>query len=81
MVRGEALLMAAYGGLLGVLIGLELGHAVASVLMDGIEVPVVVPGGRLGLYAVVAVLAAVAAATLPARRAAKLDVLAAVSTA
>lgn len=81
MVRVQALLMAAYGGLLGVLIGLELGHAVASVLMDGIEVPVVVPGGRLGLYAVVAVLAAVAAATLPARRAAKLDVLAAVSTA
>jgi putative ABC transport system permease protein len=81
MVRVEALLMAAYGSLLGVLIGLELGHAVASVLMDGIEVPVVVPGGRLALYAVLAVVAAVAAATLPARRAAKLDVLDAVSTA
>jgi putative ABC transport system permease protein len=81
MVRVEALLMAAYGGLLGVVIGLGLGQAVASVLMDGIEVPVVVPGGRLALFAVVAVVAAVAAATLPARRAAKLDVLDAVSTA
>jgi putative ABC transport system permease protein len=81
MVRVEALLMAAYGGLLGVLIGLELGHAVASVLMEGIEVPVVLPGWRLALYATVAVLAAVAAATLPARRAAKLNVLDAVSTA
>jgi putative ABC transport system permease protein len=64
-----------------VLIGLELGRAAASVLMDGIEVPVVVPGGRSALYATVAVLAAVATATLPARRAARLDVLDAVSTA
>ena len=34
--------MAAYGSLLGIPIGLALGHAVASVLFDGVDLPVVV---------------------------------------
>ncbi|GGK78114.1 ABC transporter permease [Ornithinimicrobium pekingense] len=79
MVRVEAVLMATYGALLGGALGLVLGRTVSAVLMDGIDLPVSVPAGRLALYVGVAVVAAVVAATLPARRAARLDVLDAVS--
>lgn len=79
MVRVEAMLMAGYGAVLGGLIGLALGFTVSGVLLDGVDVPVTVPGGQLALYVGVAVVAAVGAATFPARRAARLDVLDAVS--
>ena len=81
MVRVEAVLMATYGALLGGGLGLVLGRTVSAVLLEGVDVPVTVPGTQLAVYVAVAVLAAVGAATLPARRAARLDVLDAVSTA
>lgn len=80
MVRIETLLLAAYGVLAGLAIGLAAGQAVAVVLMDDPDAGVAMPGVRLVLIAVVALAAALVAAALPARRAARLDVLKAIAT-
>ena len=46
---------------------------------EGLEV-IAVPWGQLGVYLVLAVVVGVLAAVLPARRAARLDVLRAIAT-
>jgi putative ABC transport system permease protein len=80
MVRLEAVIIAVLGAALGVAMGLVFGVALQHAIADqGIEV-LAVPWLQLGLYVVVAALAGVLAAVLPARRAARLDVLAAIST-
>ncbi|WP_226921109.1 ABC transporter permease [Georgenia subflava] len=81
MVRTEAVLMAAYGALVGVAVGTGLGWVLAQVLVADWNVGISVPALQLGLYAAVTVVAAVGAAALPARRAGRMDVLAAVRAA
>ena len=81
MVRVESLLMAAYGALVGVVAGVSLGWVLATVVLDGWDVAVDVPVGRLATFVGLTLLAAVGAAMLPARRAARMNVLDAVSTA
>ena len=76
MVRWEAVTIALIGGVLGVVIGMPIGVSLANVIdTDGITMPWI----RLLLFLVFAVGAGVAAAVLPARRAARLDVLTALS--
>ena len=79
MVRWEAVIIALFGGLLGVAIGMLFGLAATAALpetfIDVISVPVL----RLAAYLGVAGLFGVVAAILPARRAARLDVLRAIS--
>jgi putative ABC transport system permease protein len=80
MIRWEAVYVSVFGALLGVAVGTLLGWAIVAASADqGLEV-LEVPVLRLATYVVVAGVAGVAAAVLPARRAARLDVLEAVTT-
>ena len=79
MVRGEALIVAVFGSLLGLGIGLLFGRALIASLSDqGIDfsLPVV----QLLAFLILAGLAGLASGVWPARRAAKLDILRAVNT-
>src|SRR5829696_2583565 len=82
MVRWEAALIAVYGTVLGLVIGLGIGRAlVYAIKASGIETAeTVVPVGQLALIVAIAGASGVVAALLPARRAARLDVLDAVSS-
>jgi putative ABC transport system permease protein len=61
---------------MGLVFGIALQRAIAD---QGVDV-LAIPGGRLALFVVLAALAGVLAAVLPARRAARLNVLNAIST-
>ena len=79
MIRAESVLISLYGAVLGVVIGLAFGAALVSALkeqgIDQFAIPVV----RIGWVFVAAALGGVVAAILPARRAARLNVLAAIA--
>ena len=78
-VRLESVIVALLGTVLGTAVAVFLGWAmVTTVAGDGATF--VVPAIQLGAIALAAALAGVLAAVLPARRAARLDVLAAVAT-
>jgi putative ABC transport system permease protein len=80
MVRLESVIVAVLGAVLGVLMGIAFGVALQRAIADqGVDV-LSIPGGRLVLFVLVAALVGVLAAVLPARRAARLDVLRAIST-
>ena len=74
MVRWESVIIAVIGGVLGVVVGMQIGSTLARSLGDVIT-GVTFPWARLLLFLVFAVLAGVTAAVIPARRAARLDVL------
>ena len=78
MIRWESVDIAVIGGLLGVVVGTHVGSTMARSLGSVIQ-SVTIPWGRLTLFLVFAVAAGVLAAVIPARRAARLDVLAAVN--
>ena len=81
MVRLEAVVIAVFGALLGVAMGLVFGVALMASLRDeGLEVTSV-PGVQLLVVVAGAALCGVLAAAVPARRAARLDVLRAIATA
>ncbi len=80
MVRSESVIIAVFGALAGCVIGTGLGAALAAALRrDGIT-DVVVPLSTLALFLVLSALLGLFAASWPARRAAKLDVLAAIAS-
>jgi putative ABC transport system permease protein len=83
MVRWEAALVAVYGTLLGLGVGLFLGWSLVFAIREsGIETArTVVPVGQLAVIVVAAASCGVVAALLPARRAARLDVLEAIGSA
>jgi putative ABC transport system permease protein len=79
MVRGESVITAFIGAVLGTVLGIAFAALLSRPLADEgfvFEIPVV----TLVVVAVLAALAGVAAAISPARRAAKVDVLRAVTT-
>ena len=80
MVRVEAVLIALYGGLLGLALGAGLGAAVVRALHKAGISHLAFPPGRLVAYVVMAAIVGTIAAILPARRAARLDVLRAVAS-
>ena len=80
MLRYESVVIAAFGATLGLGIGVAFGWALQRVLADdGIDV-LSVPFGQLALYVVAAAVLGVVAAICPARRAARMDVLRAITT-
>jgi putative ABC transport system permease protein len=80
MVRAEAVLVAAVAVVIGVVLGVGLGIATLAGLSADTDLVVSVPAGQLVVTVVLAVLAGLAAGLLPARRAARLDVLDAIAT-
>jgi putative ABC transport system permease protein len=79
MIRGESVIIAVMGAVLGLAVGVLFGFAVVNALADQGIGSVVIPFGQLLLYVFLAGVAGVIAAVFPARRAARLDVLAAIS--
>jgi putative ABC transport system permease protein len=79
MVRIEAVIVAILGAFLGIVIGVLFGWALQRSLSDLGITELAVPVGQLVVFMIVAALIGVLAAILPARRAAKLKVLDAIS--
>ena len=80
MIRIESVVIAVFGALLGIVLGVVFGVALQRAITDqGINI-LSVPWVQLLVFLVVAAGVGVLAAVLPARRAARLDVLQAVTT-
>jgi putative ABC transport system permease protein len=80
MVRVEAVVVSLFGAALGLLLGTAFGVAVQRALADEGISQLRVPWASFAVFAVAAAVAGVVAAILPARRAARLDVLRAIAT-
>ncbi|MCL3820364.1 ABC transporter permease [Aeromicrobium wangtongii] len=78
MIRLEAVAIAALGACLGIALGLLFGFVLQRVVADEGIANLAIPWTRLAVFVVVAVLVGVVAAVVPARRAARLDVVKAI---
>jgi putative ABC transport system permease protein len=78
MIRSEAVILAIFGAIIGIIIGTGMGIALVSSLKNQGISDIVVPWSSLVIFLVLAALLGLVAASWPARRAAKLDVLAAI---
>ncbi len=79
MIRSEAVIIALFGAVIGVIIGTALGVAFAASLRQQGITEIAVPFASLVGFLVLSALLGLGAASWPARRAAKLDVLAAIA--
>ena len=80
MIRLEAVVIAVFGALLGIVLGLGYGTALVQALSSqGIDTTSI-PWGQVVGYLLIGVVAGITAAWWPARRASKLDVLQAISS-
>jgi putative ABC transport system permease protein len=75
MIRYESLITALIGGVFGLVVGLAGSLIVVAATLSSSGYEVAIPWGTLAILLVVAALAGLMAAALPARRAAKLDLL------
>lgn len=80
MVRLEAVVISVLGALLGLAIGVPFGISILYALRDeGLDV-ISIPEGQLLIFLAAAAVFGILAAALPARRAARLDILQAIAT-
>jgi putative ABC transport system permease protein len=79
MIRSEAVILAIFGAIIGIIIGTGMGIALVSSLRSQGISDTVVPWSSLVIFLILAALLGLVAASWPARRAAKLDVLAAIA--
>ncbi len=79
MIRSEAVILALFGAIIGIVVGTALGTAFAASLKQQGITDIVIPYGKLVVFLVIAALLGLGAASWPSRRAAKLDVLAAIA--
>jgi putative ABC transport system permease protein len=79
MIRSESVILAVFGAVIGIIVGTGLGLALVSALHSQGVTSTVVPYSSLVVFLVLAALLGLLAASWPARRAAKLDVLAAIA--
>ena len=80
MITLESVVISSLGAVLGVVLGIGFGLALLTAVRDeGLDV-IAVPFGQVGVFLVLSIVIGVLAAVLPARRAARLDVLEAIST-
>ncbi len=80
MVRGESVIIALIGGVVGIALGVFWGWAFVSALQGQGITQFHVPPVQLAAFVAVSVLAGLAAALVPAWRASRLDVLDAIAT-
>jgi len=80
MIRSEAVIIGLLGGVLGIVRGTVLGAALAYALRNNGVTTVSVPVTSLIAFVALSAALGLAAAAWPARRAARLDVLAAIAT-
>jgi putative ABC transport system permease protein len=80
MIRSEAVILAILGAIVGIIVGTLMGLALVSALRQQGITDTVVPVSNLVIFLVLAAVLGLLAASWPARRAAKLDVLAAIAT-
>jgi putative ABC transport system permease protein len=74
MIRYESVMTSVFGAVVGVAVGVVFGYATTSALA-GEGLAFALPGGQIAVFMLLAVVAGILAAILPARRAAGLDVL------
>jgi energy-coupling factor transporter ATP-binding protein EcfA2 len=79
MIRSEAVILATFGALIGIVIGTLMGLALVSALRQQGITETSVPWVRLVEFLILAGVLGLVAASWPARRAASLDVLAAIA--
>jgi putative ABC transport system permease protein len=79
MIRREAVVIAALGSIVGIAVGLFWGWLFTTALRSQGITTFSIPWLQLVAFLAVALLAGLAAAWLPARRASRLDVLAAIA--
>src|SRR6266545_89722 len=80
MIRWEAVIIAVLGAVLGLALGIFFGWAMSRALASQGFSEFAIPPGQLVLYVLLAALAGILAAILPGRRAARVDMLRAITT-
>jgi putative ABC transport system permease protein len=80
MIRWEAVIIAVLGAVLGLAVGIFFGWTLVRALHDQGITTFSLPAGTLLLFVVAAALAGVLAAIFPGRRAARIDILHAITT-
>ena len=80
MIRWEAVIIAVLGAVLGLAIGVFFGWTIVRALSSQGITEFALPAGQLLIFVVAAGLAGILAAVLPGRRAARIDVLRAITT-
>ena len=78
MIRHESIITALLGAAMGIAAGLGIAAVLAQVFADD-GITFAVPAGSLVAFVIVAIAAGVLAAIMPARRAARMDVLTALA--
>lgn len=83
-VRGsiliESIIISILGAVIGILVGVPLAIGLTNYVADDAGAMFIIPWGALGIMLVLAVIVGALASILPARRAARLDVLKAIAT-
>ena len=79
MIAAESLIIAVIGAVEGTTLGLGLGAALATAFTRSEHVTVTIPAGQIVIYVVAAALAGLLAGVAPARRAARMSMLAALT--
>ena len=79
MIRWEAVIIAVFGGVLGILVGILLGFIAVQAMPESFITDFGIPLGNFVVILIMCIVAGVLAAILPARRAARLNVLDAIA--
>jgi putative ABC transport system permease protein len=79
MIRSEAVILAIFGAVIGIIVGTGMGIALVSSLKQQGITDIDVPASSLVVFLVLAALLGLIAASWPARRAARLDILTAIA--